>query len=223
MVASAPRVDMGPGLPATAYRKCRTATSHDELPRALLHRVKRCSVSSRKDGCDHFISVYTKRKQEVRTCRDALCSNSSCQSKKGESCIADCSTTFPRLSRVGELRNREDAANVRSFFELRFAENCAEPRPACVSALLRLLKACESSLKKPSACTTCGASLLNFREVLRVALAGSEFLLFYKSAITLVPSGADFPSLGCRAEDGGGARVQRLTARVWRGSGAASC
>src|SRR6185437_828610 len=36
MVASAPRVDMGPGLPATACRKCRTATSHDELfPLAL--------------------------------------------------------------------------------------------------------------------------------------------------------------------------------------------
>ena len=33
MVASAPRVDMGPGLPATACRKCRTATSHDELSR----------------------------------------------------------------------------------------------------------------------------------------------------------------------------------------------
>jgi hypothetical protein len=32
MVASAPRVDMGPGPPATACRKCRTATSHDELP-----------------------------------------------------------------------------------------------------------------------------------------------------------------------------------------------
>jgi hypothetical protein len=124
--------------------------------------------------------------------------------KKGESYIADCSTTFPRLSRVGELRNREDAANVRAFFELRFAENCAEPRPACVSALLRLLKACESSLKKPSACTTCGASLLNFREVLRVALAGLEFLLFYKSAITLVSSGADFPSLRCGARDGAG-------------------
>jgi hypothetical protein len=30
MVASAPRVDMGPGPPATACRKCRTATSHDE-------------------------------------------------------------------------------------------------------------------------------------------------------------------------------------------------
>ena len=40
MVASAPRVDMGPGLPATACRKCRTATSHDELPArsVLCHR-----------------------------------------------------------------------------------------------------------------------------------------------------------------------------------------
>jgi hypothetical protein len=106
---------------------------------------------------------------------------------------------------VGELRNREDAANVRALFELRFAENCAEPRPACVSALLRLLKACESSLKKPSACTTCGASLLNFLEVLRVALAGSEFLLFYKSAITLVRA-EQIPSLRCEREMGEGAR-----------------
>jgi hypothetical protein len=40
MVASAPRVDMGPVLPATACRKCRTATSHDELfPFAPLYRV----------------------------------------------------------------------------------------------------------------------------------------------------------------------------------------
>src|SRR3954447_123388 len=31
MAASAPRVDMGPGPPATACRKYRTATSHDEL------------------------------------------------------------------------------------------------------------------------------------------------------------------------------------------------
>jgi hypothetical protein len=35
-------------------------------------------------------------------------------------------------------------------------------RPACVSAQFGLLKACESSLKKPSACTMCGAPRLNF-------------------------------------------------------------
>ena len=46
--------------------------------------------------------------------------------KKGESYIADCSTTFPRLSRVGEVRNREDAANVRTLLALRFAANRAE-------------------------------------------------------------------------------------------------
>jgi hypothetical protein len=71
--------------------------------------------------------------------------------------------------------------------------------------LLRLLKACESSLKKPSACTSCGASLLNFREVLRVALAGSEFLLFYKSAITLVRAEQIFRT-AVQGRDGGGAR-----------------
>jgi hypothetical protein len=98
----------------------------------------------------------------VRTCRDVLCSNSKLSVKKGESCIVDCSTTFPRLCRETEVRNREEAANVRAFFELRFAENCARARPACVSALFALLKACESSLKKPSACTMRGAPRLNF-------------------------------------------------------------
>lgn len=85
---------------------------------------------------------------------------------------------FQRLSRVGEVRNREEAANVRTFFELRFAENCVRARPACISARFGLLKACESSLKKRSACTMRGAPLLKFAGVLRVALAGSEFLPF---------------------------------------------
>ena len=62
MVASAPRVDMGPGLPATAYRKCRTATSHDELSRSL------CFVSPwvvldaafSSGGCVHFHLRFTR-------------------------------------------------------------------------------------------------------------------------------------------------------------------
>jgi hypothetical protein len=68
MVASAPRVDMGPGLPANAYRKCRTATSHDELSRSL------CFVSPwvvldaafSSGGCVHFhLPVYTCRSNRV--------------------------------------------------------------------------------------------------------------------------------------------------------------
>jgi hypothetical protein len=210
MVASAPRVDMGPGLPATTCRKCRTATSHDELPRALLHRVKRCSVPVRKDGCDHFFSVYTKRKQEVRTCRDVPCSNSSCQSKKAK-------VTLPILDNASETKQSERSAQQRRcgecarVFRVAFCRKLSRARLARVSALFGLLKACESSLKKPSACTTCGAPLLNFREVLRVALAGSEFL-----RSTNPRSGSfersRFPEI-CVAErgGGGGGLVLRLT------------
>jgi hypothetical protein len=63
------------------------------------------------------------QKQWLRTHQDALCSNSSCQSKKGESRIVDRSTTFPRLSSASHLRNGEDAANLRMLLLLRFAEN----------------------------------------------------------------------------------------------------
>ena len=95
------------------------------------------------------------------------------------------------------MRNREEAANVRTFFELRFAENCVRARPACVSARFGLLKACESPLKKRSACTMRGAPLLKFAEVLRVALAGSEFLPFYKIRdLTVRASGAVFQEAG---------------------------
>jgi hypothetical protein len=45
--------------------------------------------------------------------------------KKGENCAVDCSTTFPRVSRAAEVRNREDAANTHAIFELRFPEICA--------------------------------------------------------------------------------------------------
>src|ERR1700733_5935598 len=64
MVASAPRVDMGPGPPATACRKCRTATSHDELPyRSACVTVGSAGCSALiKIGCAHFrFSVYTCR------------------------------------------------------------------------------------------------------------------------------------------------------------------
>jgi hypothetical protein len=59
------------------------------------------------------------------------------------------------------------------------------------------------------------------REVLPVALAGSEFLPFYKSAVSLpVEAEQFFKTAGAEGEWGRGP-VLRLTARVWRGSGAA--
>src|ERR1700751_4006417 len=71
------------------------------------------------------LPVYTCRSNGLRTCRTrpALIQLSV---KKGESCIVDCSTTFPRLSRVGRPRNGEDAANLPALLRLRFAENCAD-------------------------------------------------------------------------------------------------
>lgn len=125
MVASAPRVDMGPGPPATACRKCRTATSHDELPRALLHCVKRCSVLVRRRMLS-LHSIYTKsgskRCAHAETC-PALTQVVS--QKKVNAVLPIARQRFQRLSRAREVRNREEAANVRTFFELRFAENCA--------------------------------------------------------------------------------------------------
>jgi hypothetical protein len=46
--------------------------------------------------------------------------------KKAKAALSIRSTTFPRVSRAGEVRNREDAANLRRLLPLRFAENCAE-------------------------------------------------------------------------------------------------
>ena len=76
-------------------------------------------------GCKHLPLTHAGA-MGLRTRRNALCSNSSCLQKNGEICIVDCSTTFPRVSRASELRNREEAANMRTLLRLRFAENCAD-------------------------------------------------------------------------------------------------
>src|SRR5580692_2885795 len=72
------------------------------------------------------LPVYTCRSNGFAHMPNAPCSNSVVSQKKGESCIVDCSTTFPRLSRAGRQRNGEDAANLPALLRLRFAENCAD-------------------------------------------------------------------------------------------------
>ncbi len=129
MVASAPRVDMGPGLPATACRKCRTATSHDELSRSL------CFVSPwvvldaafSSGGCVHFrFSVYTCRSNRVCAHAEARPALTQVVSKKAKAALSIARQRFPRLSRGRQLRNGEDAANLHTLFPLRLATNCAD-------------------------------------------------------------------------------------------------
>lgn len=65
------------------------------------------------------------QEQRVRTCQ--MCpAQIQIVGKKGESFVINSSTTFPRLSRVSELRNSEHPANLHAFFRLRSAEVCAE-------------------------------------------------------------------------------------------------
>jgi hypothetical protein len=73
MVASAPRLDLGPGLPATACRKCRTATSHDEPPRfALLYRTRTSGLHAQEQGvrtcqmCPALFQVVSKKRRKLR-------------------------------------------------------------------------------------------------------------------------------------------------------------
>jgi hypothetical protein len=90
-------------------------------------------------------------------------------------------------------------------------------RPACVSAQFGLLKACESSLKKPSACTMCGAPRLNFAGGAAGCTCGSGiFAVLQIRDLTARASEALFPRRPEQGEWGRGP-VLRLTARVWRG------
>lgn len=118
---------------------------------------------SSEDGRCHFISVYTKPKPEMRTCRDVPCSNSSCcQSKKGECCVADYSTTLPETKQSRRSAQQRRSGECARVFRVAFRRKLRRARRACVSARFGLLKACESSLNKRSACTMRGAPRLNF-------------------------------------------------------------
>ena len=71
------------------------------------------------------LPVYTRRSKGCAHARCALL-YFKLSVKKGESFVVHSSTTFPRLSRVGELRNSEDAANLHVLFRWRSEENCGE-------------------------------------------------------------------------------------------------
>jgi hypothetical protein len=128
MVASAPRVDMGPGPPATACRKCRTATSHDELPDGsacvTVCRGMQRSPQERLRPLP-FSGLHV---QEQWVCahvetRPAL---TQVVSKKAKAALSIAQQRFPRLSRAGRWRNGEDVAKLSTFLRLRFAEKCAD-------------------------------------------------------------------------------------------------
>jgi hypothetical protein len=168
MVASAPRVDMGPGLPATACRQCRTATSHDELPLLLLHRVKRATFFSEED-CGHVQSIYTNAGARGAHMPSAPCSNSSCHSKKAKSALSIPRQRFTETKQSGRSAQQRRWGEYARIFRVAFRRKLRTARPARISARLRLLKACESRLKKPSACTMAGALAARLS---RIAIAG---------------------------------------------------
>lgn len=85
---------------------------------------------SSEDGRCHFISVYTKRKQEMRTCRDVPCSNSSCcQSKKGECCVADCSTTLPETKQSRRSAQQRRSGECAHVFRVAFRRKLRKSTP----------------------------------------------------------------------------------------------
>ncbi len=98
------------------------------FPFALLYRIwDRWIERSRQERLRLLpFPFYTFRSNGLRTRRKRALLKLKLSVKKGESCVVDSSTTFPRLSREGQLRNGEDAANLRAFLRLRFAENCAD-------------------------------------------------------------------------------------------------
>jgi hypothetical protein len=112
----------------TAHRKCRTATSHDELSRSL------CIVSPwvvldaafSSGGCVHFhLPVYTCRSNRVCAHAEARPALTQVVSKKAKAALSIPRQRFQRLSRGRQLRNGEDAANLHTLFPLRLATNCA--------------------------------------------------------------------------------------------------
>jgi hypothetical protein len=127
IVAGAPRVDVGPGLPATACRKCRTAATHDELaPCTLLRRNgydAQCSALKRDAAPSVFRSAFA----TAAGCAYAVAHPALTQvvSKKAKAASSIPRQRFPRLSRVGKVRNREDVANLRAILRLRSTRNCA--------------------------------------------------------------------------------------------------
>jgi hypothetical protein len=96
--------------------------------------------------------------------------------KKGESCIVDCSTMFPETKQSRRMAQQGRCGESECAFAVAFRREVREPRSARSSALPRLLKACESQLKKPSACTMSGAPLLHFRGGTAGCTCGTENL-----------------------------------------------
>jgi hypothetical protein len=111
MVASAPRVDMGPGLPATACRKCRTATSHDELPVCPALQIvgeAGCSILVRREAAPTSVSALYAEAVGCAHAGNAPCSNSSCQSKKAKAALS-----IPR-QRSRDYAERDDSATEKN-------------------------------------------------------------------------------------------------------------
>jgi hypothetical protein len=179
MVASAPRVDMGPGLPANCMPEMPDCDQPRRTSRwlCLCHRGW-CGMQRPHQERLRPLPFFGLHVQAQRVCAHAetLPALTQVVGKKGESCIVDCSTMFPETKQSRRMAQQGRCGEAECAFAVAFRREVREPRSARSSALRRLLKACESQLKKQSACTMSGAPLLHFRAGTAGCTCGMENL-----------------------------------------------